>query len=83
MDDPCASLSTMTPPPLVPGLHVPRVRLLTGQNKLPVLVIAGAPFVGSNRILAEIERRRPDRPLYPADPAERARALALEAFFDE
>ena len=68
---------------LVPGFHVPRVRLLTGQNKLPVLVIDGAPLVGSNRILAEIERQRPDPPLYPADPAERARALAIEAFFDE
>ena len=68
---------------LVPGFHVPCVRLLTGRNKLPVLVIDGAPLVGSNRILAESERQRPDPPPYPADPAERARALAIEAFFDE
>ncbi len=68
---------------LVPGFHVPRVRLLTGQNKLPALVLDGRVLVGSNAILAEIERLRPDPPLYPADPALRDRALALEKFFDD
>jgi Glutathione S-transferase, N-terminal domain len=71
MDDPCASLSTMTPPcllhfrvshynekvrwaldhkrwphvrrALVPGLHVPRVRLLTWQNKAPADPVVRSP----------------------------------------
>ena len=37
----------------------------------------------STRIIAELERRWPEPPLYPADAAERARALALEDHFDE
>lgn len=68
---------------LVPGFHVPRVRRLTGQNKLPVLQLEGRALCGSSAILAELERLRPDPPLFPADPAGRARALAIEAFFDE
>src|SRR5262249_19804315 len=31
----------------------------------------------------ELERLRPDPPLYPADPAARARALEIEEYFDE
>lgn len=34
-------------------------------------------------ILAEIERLRPEPPLFPQDPAQRARALAIEEHFDE
>jgi len=33
--------------------------------------------------VAALEHRWPDPPLYPADPAERRRALELEDFFDE
>jgi glutathione S-transferase len=68
---------------LVPGLHVPRVRRLTRQNAVPVLVLDGKPLLGSADILAEIERRRPDPPLFPADPADRERALAIQSFFDQ
>ncbi|HSD60683.1 MAG TPA: glutathione S-transferase N-terminal domain-containing protein, partial [Burkholderiales bacterium] len=68
---------------LVPGFHVPRVRRLTGQTQLPVLEIEDRLLTGSSRILAEIERLRPDPPLYPADPGARARALAIEAWFDQ
>jgi glutathione S-transferase len=68
---------------MVPAFHRLRARALTGQNLLPVLVIDGVALAGSNRILAELERLRPDPPLYPHDPAERARALSIEAFFDE
>jgi len=68
---------------LVPGFHVPRVRWLTGQTQLPVLEIDGRLLTGSSRILAEIERLRPDPPLYPTDPRARERALATEAYFDE
>lgn len=68
---------------LVPGFHVPKVRWLTGQNQLPVLEIDGVVFAGSSRIIAEIERRRPEPPLYPTEPESRARAMAIQAFFDE
>jgi glutathione S-transferase len=68
---------------LCPGFHVVRVRRLTGQNKLPVLILDGRPLVESSAILQEIERRRPDPPLYPADPVERQRALGIERFFDD
>lgn len=67
---------------LVPGFHVARVRRLTGQQQLPVLEVDGRWLAGSSRILAEIERLRPAPPLYPSDPAQRTRALALEAHFD-
>jgi glutathione S-transferase len=67
----------------VPGFHVASVRWLTGQTQLPVLFVDGRAVVGSNHILTEIERLRPDPPLYPADPAGRRRALAIERFFDE
>jgi glutathione S-transferase len=67
----------------VPGFHVAKVRWVSGQNKLPVLILDGRVLTGSNHILAEIERLVPDPPLYPADPADRARAAAIEAHFDE
>ncbi len=68
---------------LTPGFHHVRVRWLTGQNQLPVLILDGAPHVGSARILELIEARRPDPPLFPEDPALRRRALALQATFDD
>ncbi len=68
---------------LVPGFHVPVARWLSGQNQLPLLEIEGRVLVGSGHILAEIERLRPDPPLYPADPGQRQRALAIQAYFDE
>jgi glutathione S-transferase len=67
----------------VPGFHVAPVRLRTGQNQLPVLLLEGETIIGSSRILAEIERRRPEPPLFPAGAAERERARSIERFFDE
>jgi glutathione S-transferase len=68
---------------LAAGFHVPRARLLTGQNKLPILILDGRALHDSTSILDEVERRWPDPALYPADPAERARALDIEDYFDE
>ncbi len=68
---------------LVPGFHVAGLQIKTGQRKVPVLEIDGARLVGSAHIIDELERRRPDPPLYPADQAERARALAIQAHFDD
>jgi glutathione S-transferase len=68
---------------LVPGFHIPTVRCMTGQTKVPVLEIDGQLLTDSSHILAELERQRPDPPLYPSDPTERARALELAEFFDD
>jgi len=66
---------------LVPGLHVPRVLWLSGQKSVPVLELDGETIVDSTRIIATLERVKPDPPLYPRNQPERA--LALEDFFDE
>ena len=67
----------------VPAFHVPRVRGLSGQNKVPVLIVDGEVWVGSSQIIAAIERARPEPALYPADPAQLERALAIEKYFDD
>jgi glutathione S-transferase len=67
---------------LLPGS--PRAfRLSAGDGTIPVLDIDGERIVDSTRIIEALERRFEERPVYPADPADRARALALEEFFDE
>lgn len=55
----------------------------TGQGKLPILWLDGTAIHDSTRIIAALEERYPAPPLYPADPAARQRALALEDEFDE
>jgi glutathione S-transferase len=68
---------------LVPGFHIAAARWLSGQNQLPILRVDGHVLAGSARILDEIERLRPDPPLFPADPQARQRALEIQAYFDE
>jgi glutathione S-transferase len=68
---------------LLPGFHVPRVLWMTGQKSVPVLVLDGQAIADSTRIIAALEARQPAPPLYPRDPIARARALALEDWFDE
>jgi glutathione S-transferase len=69
---------------LLPGVHAVVTRRLTGTvDTTPVLTLDGQSIGDSTQIIAELERRWPEPPLYPADPAERERALALEEFFDE
>ena len=68
---------------LVPGFHILGLQLTTGQRKTPVLEIDGTRLIGSAHIIDELERRRPDPPLYPADEAGKARALALQTWFDD
>jgi glutathione S-transferase len=69
----------------LPGFHrAAAVGVTRGKHdRLPVLQLDGKAVGDSTAIIAELERYRPNPPLYPADPAERARALALEDFFDE
>jgi len=68
---------------LLPGPHAPVVLWLTGQTAVPVLQIDGETVADSTRIIEALERRSPQRPLYPADPDARRRALELEDFFDQ
>jgi glutathione S-transferase len=68
---------------LVPGWHMRTARRLSGQSSLPILEIDGKAAHDSTAIIAEIERLRPDPPLYPSDPMARVRALTLEDYFDD
>lgn len=67
-----------------PGLHIPLALWLTHgrSGTLPILEIDGQRLADSTTIVAALEERVPDPPLYPADPRERERALELEDFFD-
>jgi glutathione S-transferase len=61
----------------------PRALVFSLRGTLPVLDLDGRRIVDSTRIVEALERRYPEPGLYPEDPEERARALALEEFFDE
>lgn len=67
-----------------PGLHIPLALWLTRgrSGTLPILDIGGQRLTDSTAIIAALEERVPDPPLYPAAPRERRRAIALEDFFD-
>ena len=69
---------------LLPGVHIREATRLTGDTStVPVLTIDGRSIGDSTRIIAAIEQRWPQPPLYADDPAQRRRALELEEFFDE
>lgn len=69
----------------VPSLHIPIAMWLTkgAQKTFPVLELDGERIGDSTAIIAALERRFPDPPLYPEDPVQRRRALDLEDWFDE
>jgi glutathione S-transferase len=67
------------------GLH-PLVSLWKTRgrsNTFPLLILDGKGIGDSTEIIAALERRWPEPPLYPERPSERERALELEDFFDE
>ena len=70
---------------LTPGRHRAVAERLTGRrtSTLPVLLLGRETIGDSTRIIEALERHCPEPALYPADPAERERALELEDFFDE
>ena len=68
---------------LVPGFHVPLVKRMTGKTHVPVLKLNGETISDSSSIIEAVERAFPEPALYPADPDQRRRALALEEYFDE
>jgi glutathione S-transferase len=55
----------------------------TGRGKLPILWLDGRAIGDSTDIIAALEERYPEPPLYPREAAARQRALALEDEFDE
>lgn len=71
-----------TPPP---PSHIPTALWLTRGRSFtfPVLVLDGTAIGDSTAIIAALEERYPEPPLYPADPAQRRRALEIEDYFDE
>jgi glutathione S-transferase len=68
----------------IAGYHMAVALFLTRgrQYTLPVIELGDRRIGDSSAIIAALEQRYPDPPLYPVDPDERRRALALERFFD-
>lgn len=69
----------------IPSVHMAVALWLTrgAHYTFPVLSLDGRNIGDSTAIVAALEQRHPQAPLYPEDPAERRRALELEDFFDE
>jgi glutathione S-transferase len=67
------------------GMHPLLALALTrgAHRTFPLLQIDGRTIGDSTAIIAELERRFPEPPLYPADSEGRRHALELEDFFDE
>ncbi len=69
---------------LIPGPHSMVAKRLTGDSTTtPVLTLDGQSIGDSTKIIAALEERWPEPPLYPEDEELRTRALELEDFFDE
>ncbi len=68
-----------------PGPHMIAALWLTrgAGYTFPILSIDGQRIADSTAIIAALEERYPQPPLYPADPAQRRHALELEELFDE
>jgi glutathione S-transferase len=56
---------------------------VSGQGLVPVIVDDGEVIADSTRILRHLERRYPDPPLFPSDPARRAEMDVFCEWFDE
>jgi glutathione S-transferase len=81
-----AGLQARPPHPPLAASRLPclKAKSLTGDiSTTPVLTLDGQSVGDSTRIIAALEERWPQPPLYPPDAAQRQRALELEEFFDE
>lgn len=69
----------------LPGTHIPIALAMTRgeQMTFPVIQMDGRTIGDSTAIIAALEARYPEPPLYPIDAEQRARALELEDYFDE
>jgi len=70
---------------LLPGTHIPIALFLTrgAQPTIPVLQMDGRAIGDSTAIIAALDAKYLDKPLYPSTPHDRERALELEDWFDE
>ncbi|MDE3069234.1 MAG: glutathione S-transferase N-terminal domain-containing protein [Acidobacteriota bacterium] len=66
-----------------PPLHAPIQKLLFGARTVPAMVIDGEKISGSRAIMRRLDELAPEPPLYPADPALRARVEEAERWGDE
>jgi len=66
-----------------PLAEVPRIQERNPTGKLPFIEWDGQIIADSTDIALAVEERVPEPPLIPADPVERALALALEDWADE
>jgi glutathione S-transferase len=69
----------------MPGLHIPIALWRSGgaTTTFPILEFGDERLADSTAAIAALERRHPERPLYPADAGERRHAIELEEYFDE
>ena len=58
------------------------VRAVSGQDLVPVVEADGQVLVDSPRVLAWLEERHPEPPLYPADEARRAEVQTFLDWFN-
>jgi glutathione S-transferase len=67
---------------LPPGAHAPYLRRLARVTTVPVLIDRGRVVPDSTNIALHLDATYAERPLLPADPAERARVLEIEEWLD-
>lgn len=68
---------------LLPGMHVPVIKRLTGKTQVPVLRVDGEVIDGSAAILEYLEAHFPERPLAPSRPEWKKEALEIQRWFDD
>lgn len=66
-----------------PPMHMAAMKVLFGKRTVPGLKVNGEKITGSRAILRRLDELRPEPPLLPSDPAERARVEEAEAWGDE
>lgn len=67
----------------LPGPHLAPVQKLTGGSTVPAIRDSGVVIAGSAEIIDHLEAKFPEPALYPEDPAQRERALAIQREFDD
>jgi glutathione S-transferase len=68
---------------LLPGPHAVQLVLRFGQKAMPILRHEDHVLKNSSAVLDYLERTWPNPPLYPAERAQRARALEIQKWFDD
>jgi glutathione S-transferase len=66
-----------------PPLHAPLQLALFGARTVPALRLDGEKISGSRAIMRRLDQLAPEPPLFPADPAVRARVESAERWGDE